>query len=254
MASAIWSTSLNKIEQFPAVTLLRFFDHHGLLRLTFQPKWRVIRGGSRQYIPPITAPYRDRISTESKIAAVERGLQGVNLKFADRPAMSFDDVVFACHGDQVLPLLESPTEPERAVLGSFTTSRNEASLHRDSSLLPRRRSARASWNYSIHSGGGNRVTVTYHMNRLQSLPTREDYCVTLNGGEWIDPENVIYSTSYHHPLYTQDAVSASARWREISGKNCTHFCGAYWFNGFHEDGLNSALRVARTLEVDTDAA
>ena len=168
----------------------------------------------------------------------------------DRPAESFDQVVFACHGNQILPLLEAPSDTEREVLGRFATSRNEVCLHTDSSWLPKRPRARASWNYNLNAEPGAGATVTYHMNRLQSLAVPEDYCVTLNAGGGIDPAKLLRRIVYHHPLYTSGAIQAQSRWAEVSGRNRTHFCGAYWFYGFHEDGLNSALRVARALGVD----
>jgi len=147
----------------------------------------------------------------------------------------------------VLPLLEDASPLERDVLSSFTTSRNETVLHTDERLLPRRQNARASWNYQLNDSG--RVAVTYHMNRLQSLNVPENYCVTLNPAGEIDPAKVIRRMIYHHPLYTSAALRAQARWGEISGPRRTHFCGAYWFYGFHEDGVNSALRVADALGV-----
>jgi predicted NAD/FAD-binding protein len=164
--------------------------------------------------------------------------------------MSFDHVVFACHGNQILPMLETPNDAERDILGCFATSRNEVCLHTDSALLPRRPQARASWNYHLSPEPGAGATVTYHMNRLQSLDVPEDYCVTLNANGAIDSAKVLRRMVYYHPLYTREAIRAQARWSEISGANRTHFCGAYWRYGFHEDGLNSALRVARSLGVD----
>jgi predicted NAD/FAD-binding protein len=164
--------------------------------------------------------------------------------------MTFDQVVFACHGDQILPLLEAPSEREREVLGNFATSLNATCLHTDTRLLPRRGRSRASWNYNLGLDAPDAVTVTYHMNRLQSLDTAEDYCVTLNADGAVDPTKIIQQMFYEHPLYTRAALGAQARWGEISGQNRTHFCGAYWFYGFHEDGLNSALRVARVLGVE----
>ena len=250
MASAVWSMAPELVSSFPALTLVRFFDNHGMLGIHTHPKWKVIRGGSHVYIGPLTAAYRDRIFTGASIRAVSRTETGVTLRFAGLPSMEFDQVVFACHGDQVLPLLESPTEAERDVLGCFTTSRNETWLHTDSSALPRRPRARASWNYRVHEEQQAAVTLTYHMNRLQSLETAEEYCITLNPREEINPAKVLRKMDYHHPLYTGEAIRAQQRWGEISGRNRTHFCGAYWFYGFHEDGLNSALRVARALGVD----
>ena len=250
MASAVWSMPLDSIRSFPAITLLRFFLNHGMLGINTHPKWRVIRGGSHRYIPLLTVPYKERVFLDSRIASVSRQESGVTLNFQNRPAMEFDQVVFACHGNQVLPLLEQPTGAEREVLGDFRTSRNVATLHTDASLLPFHLPAQASWNYNLGLSGKSEVAVTYHMNRLQSLKTAENYCVTLNGEDTIDPAKVLRTIVYHHPLYTQEAIHAQDRWSEISGTNRTHYCGAYWFFGFHEDGLNSAMRVARALSVE----
>ncbi|HEV2689839.1 MAG TPA: FAD-dependent oxidoreductase, partial [Bryobacteraceae bacterium] len=214
------------------------------------PKWRVLRGGSHRYLAPLTAPYKDRIHLGARIASIARSEGQVSIHFSNRPALTFDQVVLACHGDQVLPLLESPADAERDIFRNFTTSRNEACLHTDESLLPRRPSAQASWNYNLGLNGRNAATLTYDMNRLQSLDVVERYCVTLNGGAAIDPAKRLARIVYHHPLYTHQAIAAQARWSKVSGVNRTHYCGAYWFYGFHEDGLNSALRVARSLEVD----
>ena len=250
MASAVWSMPIDSIRSFPALTLLRFFLNHGMLGINTHPKWKVIRGGSHKYIPLLTTPYKERIFLDARLASVSRQECSVTLNFQGRPAMDFDQVVFACHGDQLLPLLEQPTGIEREVLGNFKTSRNVATLHTDSSLLPKRDAAKASWNYNLGLNGKTAASVTYHMNRLQSLKAADDYCVTLNGEDAIDGAKVLRKIVYHHPLYTQEAVHAQNRWSEISGRNRTHYCGAYWFYGFHEDGLNSALRVARALSVE----
>jgi predicted NAD/FAD-binding protein len=232
---------------FPAVTLIRFMQNHGMLGINTHPKWKVIRGGSHSYLAPLTAPFRQRIAKGATITSIDRSPLGVTLGFQDRPAQQFDEVVFACHGDQILPLLAQPTEVEREVLGCFTTSRNETCLHTDSTLLPKRAAARASWNYLL--GDSGKVTMTYHMNRLQSLNTVEDYCVTLNANGHVNPAQALRRMVYEHPLYTRAAIRAQERWAEISGKNHTHFCGAYWFYGFHEDGVRSGMRVAEALGV-----
>ena len=247
MTGAVWSMAPEVVPMFPLLTLVRFMQNHGMLGINTHPKWKVIRGGSHSYLAPLTAPFRDRITKDAAITAIERSELGVTLQFGDRPAQQFDEVVFACHGDQVLPLLARPSEDERKVLGSFTTTRNETCLHTDSTLLPRRAAARASWNYLL--GDSGKVTVTYHMNRLQSLKTAEDYCVTLNANGAIDSRRALRRMVYEHPLYTHAAIRAQERWPEISGKNHTHFCGAYWFYGFHEDGVRSGLRVAEALGV-----
>ncbi len=250
MASAVWSASADSVKAFPAYTLVQFFDNHGLLGVNTHPQWKVLRGGSSTYIEPLTAPYRERVYLGRTIRTVRRSERCATLAFEDGQEMPFDEVVFACHGNQVLPLLEAPTDRERDILGNFQTSRNDVCLHTDSSLLPKRAASRASWNYILNLEGSSAATLTYHMNRLQSLNTPEDYCVTLNASALIESERVVRRLVYHHPLYTREAIRAQARWPEISGANRTHFCGAYWFYGFHEDGLNSALRVARSLGVN----
>jgi len=252
MAAAVWSTSLEEIEGFPAFTLIRFFENHGLLGLTSAPQWYVLRGGSSSYIPGLTAPYRDRICLAAKINGVTRTPAAVQISFQDRAAEHFDEIVFACHAPQTMELLRDAKPLERQVLSGFHTSRNQTVLHTDSTLLPRRLGARASWNY--HLGTTRRAaTLTYHMNRLQGLPTPEDYCVTLNDTQSVDETKILREMTYFHPLYTLEAVRAQARWSEISGQNRTHFCGAYWFYGFHEDGLNSAIRVAESLGVSWES-
>ncbi len=250
MASAVWSTSLAKMEEFPAATLIRFFDNHGMLGVNSHPQWKVLRGGSSSYVPQLTAPLGRRLFLGAKITSVEREETGVQLKFANMTSVWFDHVVFACHGNQVLPLLERPSETERDILRHFHTSRNDTILHTDDSVLPANSRARASWNYHLNGDRSGGVTMTYDMNRLQSLVTREQFCVTLNANGQLNRNKVIRQMTYFHPLYTREAIRAQTRWNEISGKNRTHFCGAYWFYGFHEDGLNSALRVARALGVD----
>jgi predicted NAD/FAD-binding protein len=253
MAAAVWSCAPSAVNDFPAATLIRFFQNHGFLTVNDHAQWKTIPGGCSSYIAPITNPLRGRITTSAKIRSVARDLHGVTLRFSDsRPDQRFDHVVFATHGNQILPLLESPTTAEREILSNFRTSENEVVLHTDEALLPTRQIARASWNYLLHldaRNGHSPVTMTYHMNRLQNLPARENYCVTLNATAQIRRESILRKFIYHHPLYTLDAVRSQSRWREISGQNRTHFCGAYWFYGFHEDGVNSALRVANSLGV-----
>jgi uncharacterized protein len=249
MASAIWSTSLGEIQQYPAAALIRFFSNHGLLGISTHPQWRALRGGSHQYIGPLTVPYQKRIHTAARLTGVSRNESGVALKFKDRNATTFDSVVMACHAPQALALLEKPSERERQILGALRTSSNRIKLHTDSSVLPKRPAARASWNYHLNAGSAS-ATVTYHMNRLQSLDTLEDYLVTLNDSAFVKNHTVLKQMTYDHPLYTSDAIKAQQRWGEISNVDRTHYCGAYWFNGFHEDGLNSALRVARTFGIE----
>ncbi len=248
MAAAVWSCAPKAVNAFPAATLIRFFDNHRFLTVSGQAQWKTIPGGCSRYIAPISKPLKDRVFTGAKIKGVSRQEDGVTLRFAEgRSEMRFDEVIFATHGDQVLPLLEDATEQETEILAAFETSRNDVVLHTDDGLLPRREAARASWNYLLHMderNGNSPVTMTYHMNRLQSLPVEENYCVTLNANTRIRTEKVLRKFVYNHPLYTSEAIAAQKRWSEISGVHRTHFCGAYWSYGFHEDGVNSALRVA----------
>ena len=250
MASAIWSASLDAIRQFPAATLIRFLDNHGLLAISRQPQWKVVRGGSKEYIPKLLAPLGHRVHAGVRISAVTRAPESVTVSFLGRSPMRFDEVVFACHGDQVLPMLADASVREREVFGRFATTSNEVWLHTDASVLPRRQAARASWNYLLEGRDARAPTVTYHLNRLQSLTTPEQFCVTLNPRGSIDERQVIRRMVYEHPLYTRETIRAQARWAEVSGVNRTHYCGAYWSYGFHEDGLRSALRVASALGVE----
>ena len=247
MASAVWSTSLDRVTDFPALTLIRFFDNHDFLRVTTQFPWYTIAGGSSAYIAPLTRPFRDRIRLGVSITGVARTSRGVRIYAAGHDPEHFDEVVFACHAPQALGLLRDASRLEREILSNFQTNRNAAVLHTDANLLPRNPDARASWNYHLGEDPAA-VTLTYHLNRLQKLQTRQDYCVTLNRTGAVRPEKILRHLIYDHPLFTQAAIRAQSRWMEISGRHHTHFCGAYWFCGFHEDGLNSALRVVRTLE------
>jgi predicted NAD/FAD-binding protein len=250
MASAIWSASLDAIRSFPALTLIRFFDNHGLLSLTAQPTWKVVAGGSHTYIPRLVERLSGDVHEGAAITAVRRNEAGVTIAFRDRPAMAFDEVVFACHGDQVLPLLTDPSDRERRVFAAFTTTTNVAWLHTDASVLPAHARARASWNYRLAGDSDALPAVTYDLNRLQGLTVPEQYCVTHNPNSSIDERRVLRRFVYRHPLYTREAIHAQREWSDVSGVNRTHYCGAYWRYGFHEDGLSSALRVARTLGVE----
>jgi len=248
MASAIWSSSVDDIRRFPAQTLVRFMQNHGMLAIGSHPTWRVVAGGSHTYVP-LLADSIDDVKTGVRITSVARFENGVEVNLAGRPPVIADEVVFACHGDQVLPLLADPTDTERDVLGQFTTTSNVAWLHTDSRMLPATARARASWNYRLDETTDAPPAVTYLLNRLQGISGCTDYCVTLNPRSPIDETKVIKRIEYRHPCMTVDAIRAQARWREVSGVNRTHYCGAYWRYGFHEDGLVSAIRVAADLGV-----
>ncbi len=248
MASAIWSTPPGKVTRFPALTLIRFFANHNLLSLNQHHTWRAVKGGSSSYIEPISQPFRERTILGARIESIGPVSDGIEIHMTSGNVQKFDEVVFACRASEALRLLKSPTEKERQILGSFQTSLNQAWLHTDETMLPEPGLARASWNCILGTDGP--AALTYHMNRLQTLPCQTQYCVTLNAVERVNPVKVIKKLEYYHPLYTREAVAAQGRWPEISGQRGLHYCGAYWFYGFHEDGLNSGMRVARSLGVD----
>jgi predicted NAD/FAD-binding protein len=247
MAAAIWSAEPGMMGAMPARFFVRFFKNHGLLSVNDRPQWRVIQGGSRNYVEPLTAPFRDRIRLKCPVEWVRRHPTHVQVKPWGGPAERFDEVIIATHSDQALRLLVDPTAKEREILGAIPYQENEAVLHTDARLLPRRKLAWAAWNYHLPAQPRDHVAVTYNMNILQSLDGPETFCVTLNRSEAIDPARILYRTTYHHPVFTAAGVKAQARRAEISGVNRTWYCGAYWSYGFHEDGVNSGLAAARGL-------
>jgi len=247
MSAAIWSCPPQAVLEFPALTLVRFFANHGLLSLRDRPQWRVVQGGSARYVEAIVAPFRDRIRLRCAVRSLRRVARGVELVLADGSRRRFDEVVLALHSDQALSLLANPTAAERAVLGAIRYQRNEVLLHTDARVLPRRRRAWASWNYHVLPGASGRAAVTYHMNQLQRLDAPAELCVTLNAPELVDPSRVLARFRYDHPVLDQAAVRAQEDWSAVSGVSHTHYCGAYWGHGFHEDGVQSALRVARAF-------
>jgi predicted NAD/FAD-binding protein len=246
-ASAVWSADPAQMWSFPARFLVEFFDNHGMLGFRDRPRWRTIAGGSRNYVQALTRPWRERLRLSTPVTGVARHADHVTVSSRGQEPERFDAVVMATHSDQALALLVDPSERERELLGAIPYQRNEAVLHTDRSLLPRRRRAWASWNFHLGAGAPGRCTVTYHMNRLQSLCADREFCVTLNRTAAIDPDRIIQTMQYAHPVYTPAGVAAQARHHEISGHNRTHYCGAYWGWGFHEDGVNSARRVVREL-------
>jgi predicted NAD/FAD-binding protein len=245
--SAVWSADPRQLWSFPARFLAQFLDNHGMLGLRHRPRWRAIRGGSARYVEALTAPFADRLRLGAEVRSITRGDDTVQVTVTGSEPQHFDRVVLATHSDQALTLLDDASGREREILAAIPYQRNEAVLHTDSGMLPRRRRAWASWNYHLTDEPKALPTITYHMNRLQSLIAEREFCVTLNMTERIDPGKVIERIQYAHPVFTAAGVRAQARVGEISGVQRTHFCGAYWGWGFHEDGVNSALRVAREL-------
>jgi len=245
MGSAIWSADTPMMLDFPLQFFVRFFRNHGLLTVSDRPQWRVIEGGSRRYLGPLTAGFAHNIRTGNPVRSVKRLPEGVVVTLGSGRVEHYDAVVFACHSDQALALLVDPSGAERAVLGALRYRENEVILHTDTRLLPRSRRAWSSWNY-LRLQRSQPATLTYNMNILQGLSAPDTFCVTLNHRSAINPHRVLGRFSYAHPVFTLQGVRAQARWAEISGGR-TWYCGAYWHNGFHEDGVASALRVVEGI-------
>jgi predicted NAD/FAD-binding protein len=246
-ASAVWSSDPEQMWDFPASFMAEFFDNHGMFSLRDRPQWRTVSGGSISYVEAIAAPWRDRVRLRAPVRRIERLGEGVRIEAEGCEAEDFDQVVIATHADQALALLADPSEAEREILGAIPYQGNEAVLHTDASLLPRRRAAWSSWNFHLAAEPARGTTVTYWMNNLQRLRSKHQLLVTLNRGEEVDPEKVLRRFSYEHPVYTAEGVAAQARHEEISGARNTHFCGAYWGWGFHEDGVLSAIRACERI-------
>jgi predicted NAD/FAD-binding protein len=246
-AAAVWSADPRQMWSFPARFLIEFFDNHGMLGLRDRPKWRTIAGGSHRYVEALVGSWRARLWLSSPVESVARFDDHVEVTPRGRSAERFDHVVMATHSDQALSLLADASDREHALLRAIPYQPNEAVLHTDAGMLPRRRRAWASWNYHLLDQPTGKPTVTYHMNRLQSLRAEREFCVTLNRSEAVDPGKVIRTIPYAHPVFTAEGQAAQARHVEISGQNRTHYCGAYWGWGFHEDGVASGERVAKAL-------
>lgn len=246
MGSAIWSLPPARVLEMPARFFVEFMDNHGMLSVNDRPTWRVVVGGSSRYVDALVEPFRSRIRTGHRVRRIAR--------YADRVEVDgerFDRVVLACHSDQALALLTDPTPAEREILGALPYQTNDAVLHTDTSLLPKRRAAWGAWNYRVTRDPTAPAVVTYNMNMLQSLDAPDTICVTLNAADAVDPARIIGRVTYAHPVVTLAGDTARARRREISGHNRTHYCGAYWGNGFHEDGVVSGLDVVQEITTTT---
>lgn len=246
MGSAIWSADTPAMLDFPLQFFIRFFRNHGLLSIFNRPQWRVIEGGSRSYLAPLCEGFSGNIHLDAPVHEVRRLDGKVELQWGKGRRDLFDQVVFACHSDQALEILQDPNEAERDILGALPYQDNEVILHTDIRLLPRNRRTWSSWNYQINDAQ-QRAVVTYNMNILQGIEAPETFCVTLNNTDAVNPHKVLGRFNYAHPVFSLPGVRAQQRWEDINGHRQTWFCGAYWHNGFHEDGVSSALRVAEGI-------
>lgn len=247
MGSAIWSADCQTMMAFPVSFFIRFFKNHGLLSVKNRPQWRVIEGGSREYIRPLIQRFEERIHTNAQVSAINRHAEGgVTLVLADGRTFDFDQVVIASHSDQALAMLADPSDNERDILGALPYQANEVVLHTDQKMLPENRKTWSSWNYRL-GRGEDRAVVTYNMNILQGIEAPETFCVTLNDTSAINPDKILGTFNYDHPVFSLAGMAAQERWQDINGVRDTWYCGAYWHNGFHEDGVVSALRVAQAI-------
>ncbi|HFV9292285.1 TPA: NAD(P)/FAD-dependent oxidoreductase [Serratia fonticola] len=249
MGAAIWSSSLQEMRRFPLPLFLRFFEHHGLLDVTHRPQWYVVRGGSREYVRAILTQLGDRLTLHlnAPVQQVIRHNDGVEIQLA-QSSHTFDQVIFACHSSQALAMLAHPTPAESEVLGDIGWQHNEVVLHSDPRWLPVRERAWASWNYRLSERDQASACVTYNMNILQGLPEGSPlFCVTLNPETPVDERYVWKRFVYEHPMFNPKSWRAQSRRGEINGYQRSWFCGAYWYNGFHEDGVRSALDVVKGI-------
>ena len=245
MGEAIWSADPKQFDRFPARYFAQFFKNHGFLNVHEQPLWLTIQGGSRRYVEPITRPFKDSLRVNCPVKSIRRQSDHVEVTAAGATPERFDTAVVATHSDQALALLADASDAERSVLGAIRYQENHTVLHTDTSVLPKRRAAWASWNYHIPRKELGRVAVTYDMNILQSIRAPVEFCVSLNLESHLEPSKIIRKMVYHHPVYCPESLAARGRLKEINGVNRTYYAGAYWGYGFHEDGVNSALEVCR---------
>jgi predicted NAD/FAD-binding protein len=248
MGAAIWSSSLAQMEDFEFRFFVQFFHNHGLLNIADRPQWYVVPNGSRSYLAPLCEPFKESIKLNANISDITRRDGQVQLHFKDAPSETFDEVVIACHSDEALSLLGDASKGEISVLSAMPYSENSVVLHTDKNLLPKREKAWASWNYQLSDDRTKAASVTYNMNILQGIKSKHTFCVTLNQKDDIDPSSILGEFIYHHPIFTTESIKAQNERSLICGQNHTHFAGAYWHSGFHEDGVRSAVEVAKRFD------
>ena len=248
MGAAIWSSSLGQMQAFQFHFFVKFFHNHGLLNIADRPQWYVVPGGSRSYLAPLCEPFADNIHLNADIKKITRENNAVQIYFTNGDVQTFDEVVIACHSDQALSLLGDATEQEQKILGAIPYSENSVVLHTDINLLPKRKKAWASWNYQLNGNRAKPASVTYNMNILQGLSSDHTFCVTLNQREDIDQSKILREFTYHHPVFSTESINAQQKRLEICGHQHTHFAGAYWYSGFHEDGVRSGVDIAQRFD------
>ena len=247
LGSALWSCSLERFGKFPMEFVTDFLANHQMLQANNRPIWRVIKGGSRAYVDVIVNELGKRLKLSSPAKQIARLESEVEIEFPDGTKQTFDEVILACHADQSLRLIKDPEAEESRLLQSFPYEENRVTLHSDDSVLPKRKTARASWNAYLPKKQEGHALVTYDMNILQSLPTREPFCVSLNQKSHIAPNKEHANFQYSHPTYHPGRKSAQQNHKQFIRRRGISLCGAYWGYGFHEDGLTSGLRVCKAF-------
>ena len=250
MGSAIWSSNINSMLKFPAVFFVKFFNNHGMLNINDRPQWLTVTNGSKEYVEKLTASIKKNIRLNCPVKAVKRNKDSVEVKSSDGTEI-FDYIFFACHSDEALKLIIDPSAQEKEVLSSIPYSKNEVTLHTDESIMPKNKLTWAAWNYNIDSTDDMPIALTYNMNILQNLKTQQTILVTLNDNGNINPEKVLKKINYDHPLFSLRSVEAQKNYGIISGVNRTGYAGAYWGNGFHEDGISSAYNAIKFFKEAT---
>jgi len=250
MGSAIWSSNINSMLKFPAVFFVKFFNNHGMLNINDRPQWLTVTNGSKEYVEKLTASIKKNIRLNCPVKAVKRNKDSVEVKSSDGTEI-FDYIFFACHSDEALKLISDPSTQEKEVLSSIPYSKNEVTLHTDESIMPNNKLTWAAWNYNIDSTNDMPIALTYNMNILQNLKTQQTILVTLNDNGNINPEKVLKKINYDHPLFSLKSVEAQKNYGIISGVNRTGYAGAYWGNGFHEDGISSAYNAIKFFKEAT---
>ncbi len=244
ITASLWSAKPDKARNFPLGTFVRFFKKHGFLNIKNPFTWQVIKGGSKTYVEKITTQFKNKIHLSCPVLSIKRNENCVELKHKDGIEV-FDHVVLAVHSDQARSMLEDPTDKENEILGAIGYQQNHVILHTDTSILPENQSIWASWNYFIPNKEQQSATLSYDMNILQDLTSPDEFLVSLNQQDFINSSKIIGKYLYHHPVYSPEVPAAQKRHAEISGIGRTHYCGAYWGYGFHEDGVNSGLAVCK---------
>lgn len=247
MGAAIWSASTDAMLQFPIQFFIQFFNNHGLLQVLNRPQWYVIDGGSNQYIAPLTDSFKNDIRLNSDIRQITRHVNHVVIEMANGTSETYDHIVLACHSDEAISLLSDPCPLEKEIVGSIPYQNNEVVLHYDEALLPRNKLTWSSWNYLLHSTKQDKATLTYNMNILQGIKAPVTFCVTLNDTNRINKDKIMAQFNYAHPVFNQHVMQSQRRWNEVNGIKNTWFAGAYWRNGFHEDGVFSGIKAANGL-------